>query len=129
MTLDDTTTRRTDAAPVRSYYEILKAGPAAFDPARLRAILAPELVFEGPIAGRRIGAEGFIKGVSGFVETARSIEMLVQVAAGDLEATLYDAELPGGTVRFAEFFGIRGGRIQSLRLLFDAAEYRAKGGR
>lgn len=113
---------------VRAYYDILKEGMASFDPDRLRAILAPDLVFEGPIAGRRVGAEGFIKGVSGFAETMRGLTMLNQLREGGAAATLYDAELPGGTVRFAEFFQLDAGRIQSLRLLYDAAKYRASGG-
>jgi hypothetical protein len=37
--------------------------------------------------------------------------------------------LPGGMVRFAEFFRITDGKIRSLRLHYDAAEYRARGGR
>lgn len=114
---------------VQAYYDTLKGGTASFSQARLRAILAPDLDFEGPIAGRRVGAEGFIKGVSGFAETMNGLTMLHQLHANDRVATLYDAEMPGGTVRFAEFFQVADGRIASLRLLFDATEYRARGGR
>ncbi len=52
-----------------------------------------------------------------------------QLHTADLVATLYDAEMPGGAVRFAEFFHLDGGKIQSLRLVYDATEYRARGGR
>lgn len=114
---------------VRGYYDILKDGKASFDEERLRAILAPDLAFEGPIAGHRVGAEAFIKGVFGFAATMTSLAMVQQLHVGDEAATLYDAEMPGGTVRFAEFFRVADGRIQSLRLLFDATEYRARGGR
>jgi hypothetical protein len=110
---------------VREYYDTL----TRFDPARLRAILAPELVFEGPIAGRRVGAEGFVKGASGFAQAVKRVDMLHLLDSGEEAAALYDAELPGGTVRFAEFFAVEDGRIRSLRLLYDAAEYRAAGGR
>lgn len=110
---------------VREYYDTLKE----FDPERLRAILAPDLVFEGPIAGRRVGAEGFVRGASGFAQAMRGLDMLHVLDAGDEAAALYDAELPGGTVRFAEFFSLAGARIATLRLLYDAAEYRAAGGR
>jgi hypothetical protein len=68
-------------------------------------------------------------GVSGFVETTRGLNRLQELQSGDEAAVLYDAELPGGTVRFAEFFQLDAGRIRSLRLLYDAAEYRARGGR
>lgn len=113
-----------------SYYRVLTAGAAAFDGGRtLRPILAPGLAFEGPIAGRVAGAERFIKGVSGFVETVRVLHLLQRLEVGSRAATLYDAELPGGIVRFAEFFEIAGGRIESLQLLYDATEYVARGGR
>ena len=114
---------------VSAYYDILKDGMASFDEGRLRAILAPDLAFEGPIAGNVVGAERFITGVSGFAGTMRGLTMVHQVRAGDEAAALYDAEMPGGTVRFAEFFQVAEGRIQSLRLLYDASEYRARGGR
>jgi ketosteroid isomerase-like protein len=122
-------TNDTAGPVVRAYYDILKEGTASFDEERLRAILASDLVFEGPIAGHVVGAERFIKGVSGFVETMRSLNMLHQLHAKDMAAALYDAEMPGGTVRFAEFLQIEDGKIHSLRLLYDATEYRARGGR
>ena len=114
---------------VPAYYDILTAGPTSFDEAGLRTILAPDLVFEGPIAGHVTGAERFITGVRGFVETVQRLTMVHQLQGRDLAATLYDAEMPGGTVRFAEFFHIDAGRISSLRLLYDPAEYRVRGGR
>jgi uncharacterized protein YndB with AHSA1/START domain len=42
---------------------------------------------------------------------------------------LYDADLPDGTMRFAEFFTVDAGQIQAIRLLYDAAQHRALGGR
>ncbi len=86
-------------------------------------------LFEGPIAGRADGVERFLRGVTGFVTTVKGIAMVQRIHTATQAAALYDADLPGGTVRFAEFFGIEAGRIRSLRLLYDAAEYRAKGGR
>jgi hypothetical protein len=124
-----TDTSSTTDQVVQAYYDLLQGGTASFDEGRLRGILASDLVFEGPIAGHVVGAERFLKGVSGFVETMRSFDMLRQVHAGHMAAALYDAEMPGGTVRFAEFFEIDGNKIQSLTLLYDAAEYRSRGGR
>lgn len=114
---------------MHEYYDILKGGTASFDEGRLHAILAPDLDFEGPIAGHRIGAAGFIQGVAGFAQTMRGMTMIRQVPGGDTAAALYDAEMPGGTVRFAEFFRAAGGKIQSLRLLYDANDYTTRGGR
>jgi hypothetical protein len=90
MTKTDTST----AQIVQTYYAILTGGMAAYDPAQLRAILATDLVFEGPIAGHVVGAERFSNGVSGFIETMRSLTMVDQLCAGDTAATLYDAEMP-----------------------------------
>jgi hypothetical protein len=122
-------TGHSTAQIVQAYYDILTGGMATFDPARLIAIMATDLAFEGPIAGHVVGAERFSKGVTGFIETARSLTMVHQLYAGDMAATLYDAEMPGGAVRFAEFFQVEHGKIKSLRLLYDATEYRARGGR
>ncbi|MBV9352422.1 MAG: hypothetical protein JOZ23_12940 [Mycobacterium sp.] len=114
---------------IQAYYSILKGGMASFDEQRLREILAPELDFHGPIAGHRIGAEPFIKGVRGLAATMHGLTMVQQLCTDDAAAALYDAEMPGGTVRFAEFFQVNDRRIESLKLLFDRAEYTARGGR
>ncbi|MGC8486848.1 MAG: nuclear transport factor 2 family protein [Clostridia bacterium] len=120
------------AAPyeiIQTYYDSLTGGAAALEPDRLRAILSPDLVFEGPVGGRRVGAEGFIRGVLGFIDTARRLTMIHTLFAANAAAALYDAEMPGGVVRFAEFFELADGRTHSLRLLYDASEYQARGGR
>lgn len=112
----------------RTYYEILGAGPERFDPEALRAILAPDLDFEGPIAGHRVGIEPFLAGAARFARATRHIELLGLLGTGARAAALYDAELPGGAVRFAEFIKVHQGRICSLRLLYDATEYRSRVG-
>ena len=116
---------------VQEYYDSWKDGMATFDRDRLTRILAEDFAFEGPIAGRRRGpAEGFIGGLQRFVEgLQRPIDVLQEVHMDGQSAVLYDAELPGGMMRFAEFFEVKDGRIQSDRLLYDAAQYRALGGR
>ena len=63
------------------------------------------------------------------VETIRTFTVLHQVVADQVVATLYDAQMPGGVVRFAAFLQVSDGKIVSLRLLHDASEYRARGGR
>jgi hypothetical protein len=102
---------------IDTYYELLDD----FDAERLRAILAPDLDFEGSIMGRRSGAEPFIAGAAAFAAAAGSITMLQR----EPTAALYDAELPGGTVRFAEFFEVADGRIRALRLHYDVAAFQA----
>ena len=115
---------------VRAYYGCWRNGIATFDKERLAEILAEDLDFEGSIAGKRRGSAGFIVGLQRFVEGLKApIHVQQQVEAGDEAAVLYDAEIPGGSMRFAEFFRVENGRIASIKLLYDAAQYRALGGR
>ncbi|GAA5207170.1 nuclear transport factor 2 family protein [Microbacterium kyungheense] len=112
------------------YYDVLRAGAEAYRDGRdLLPLLADDFVFDGPIAGRVAGGARFAHGVRGFVENVREITLL-QVVTGDAAAAvLYDAEMPGGAVRFSEFFVFDGDRIAELRIQYDAADYLAKGGR
>jgi SnoaL-like domain len=112
-----------------AYYEILQAEAESYDPQRLRSILVPDLDFDGPIAGHAQGADRFTRGVAGFIETQQGIRFLQQVVTPDAAAVLYDADLPGGTLRFAEFFRFGGGQIASITLLYDPGRYTAFGGR
>ena len=124
-------TATTDSATlVRAYYGSWQNGIATFDKEKLPEILAEDLDFEGSIAGKRRGAAGFILGLQRFVEGLKPpINVQQRVEAGDMVAVLYDAEIPGGSMRFAEFFRVEAGRIASIKLLYDAAQYRALGGR
>lgn len=117
------------AGLVSAYYEILQAEAGSYDPERLRPILVPDLDFDGPIAGHVHGADRFTRGVAGFIETQQGIRFLQQVVTPDAAAVLYDADLPGGTLRFAEFFRFAGGQIASITLLYDPGRYTAFGGR
>jgi ketosteroid isomerase-like protein len=115
---------------IGAYYDSWRHGIGSFDEARLGAILAEDLDFEGPIAGQRRGAAGFIGGLKRFVEGLQEpIDVLHEIDSGNQAAALYDASLPQGRMRFAEFFVVDDGRISAIRLLYDAAQYRALGGR
>lgn len=96
-----------EAAPevLQRYYRILAAGIDAYDAdGELRTLLVDDLEFEGPIAGKRTGAAGFCQGVKGFIATVSDIEVIEEVHGEDGSAMLYDAHMPGGIVRLAEFF-------------------------
>lgn len=123
-----TETEATASTTIHTYYEILESG-TRFDPGRLQRILAPDLVFEGPIAGHRVGAEPFLKGVAGFVASARHLDLRQLIVTANQAAALYDAELPNGTLRFAEFFELDETVITCLRLVFDPTRYTEFGGR
>lgn len=115
---------------LREYYAILRAGAHAYDGGRgLLPLLTEDFVFDGPIAGRIAGAARFAQGVRGFIEAVRELTPLQAVVGTDSAAVLYDAVLPGGVVRFSEFFEFDGGRIRELHIQYNPADYLAKGGR
>jgi hypothetical protein len=116
--------------PLAGYYRILIGGIDAYgDGVELLPLLDEQLDFEGPIAGRLVGAARFIQGVKGFIANVQAVHPLYFVAHDDQAAALYDAELPGGMVRFSEFFAVEHGAIRELRIQYDPADYVAKGGR
>jgi putative acetyltransferase len=118
------------AAVIEDYYRSWRGGISSFDESRVTSVLVEDLDFEGPIAGKRRGAGGFIGGLKRFIEGLQGpIDVLQMLDSGDQAAVLYDAALSKGTMRFAEFFRVVDGRIQSIKLLYDAGQYRALGGR
>jgi hypothetical protein len=114
---------------LQQYYEVLGAGVEKYgDGGSLLGLLGEDFVFEGPIAGRMAGGGRFTHGVRGFIEAVRAITVLQVVSSPGGAAVLYDADLPGGVVRFSEFFVLDGERIRELRIHYDAAAYLAAGG-
>ncbi|MEI2778432.1 MAG: hypothetical protein V9G19_21165 [Tetrasphaera sp.] len=120
-----------EAPPVlQEYYRVLTGGADRYgDGAVLRPLLSEHLDFTGSLAGHLSDAtEGFLHGVAGFIETTQGIAIVRDVHDANGSAVLYDAEMPGGSVRFAEFFTFADGRIASLNLHYDGPDYLAKGG-
>lgn len=120
------------APPVlQEYYRVLTAGPEAYGGGSgLRGLLSDRLDFTGAIAGHVPDAtEAFLQGVAGFIGTVRDIDVLREVHDSAGSAVLYDAAMPGGTVRFAEFFTFSDGLIDTLDVHYDGPDYLAKGGR
>lgn len=111
---------------VLAYYDGWKNGAAAYDEARLRDILASDLKFEGPIAGKQESADTFLPGLLGFVKTLEGLHVLSLICSGDEAAVLYDCDvtMPRGTFRFAEFFRVEGENIREIKLVFDATQFR-----
>jgi hypothetical protein len=118
-------------AVLQEYYRVLTGGADAYGQGEgLRPLLSEHLDFTGSLAGHVPDAtEGFLGGVAGFVATVRGVAMVREVHDEGGSAVLYDAQMPGGTVRFAEFFTFRDGVIDTLDLHYDGQDYIAKGGR
>jgi hypothetical protein len=118
-----------DSPLLRNYYTILTGGIEEYGEGQdLLPLLTDDFVFDGPIAGLVAGAGRFAQGVRGFIEAVSEISFLQAVVTDDSAAVLYDAVLPHGTVRFAEFFEFEAGRIKTLHIHYNAAEYVAVGG-
>ena len=117
---------KTASEVISAYYDSWIGGADAFNVDRLRTILAPDLVFEGPLAGRRVGVDGFLAGLGGVAKAVKSFRMVQQLHDGNQVSSLYDCELsrPEGTFRFAEFFRVEHGRIQTINLSYDGTEFR-----
>ncbi|WP_219417248.1 hypothetical protein [Pseudonocardia nigra] len=58
------------------------------------------------------GGAPFTQGVRGFVANVRKVELIQEVHDPNGTATLYDAHMPKGAVRIAEFFRFADGKIQ-----------------
>src|SRR5260370_32314632 len=78
---------------IEAYYASWQNGIDSFDEADLRRLLAPDFVYEGPLAGRRPGVESFVQGLKAFVNTLNGLRMLTQLRTGDDAAFLYDCHV------------------------------------
>ncbi|SDO65941.1 hypothetical protein SAMN04515671_1617 [Nakamurella panacisegetis] len=119
-----------ESPTLHRYYSILTGGADLYQDGRdLLPLLTDDFVFDGPIAGRMSGGIRFTHGVRGFIETVRDITILQAVVTSAGAGVLYDAQLPNGTIRFSEFFKFHGNKIGQLHIQYNAADYRANGGR
>jgi hypothetical protein len=67
-----------------------------------------------------------VNDVEGFAQMLTRVDLLPRFDTDDAAALLYDCvtETPAGTIRTAEFFGLRDGKIANIRLVFDASALR-----
>lgn len=106
---------------VQNYYEAWTRS----DISAARAYLADDLDFEGSI-DRFTAAEPFTQALASFSGMLKEVRLLHEFYAEDSAALLYDCvtSTPGVTVRTAEFFRVKDGKIREIRLVFDATELR-----
>lgn len=90
-----------------------------------RSCLADDLDFQGPL-DTFSRADEFIAALTAFAQMLTRVDLLERFDADDAAALLYDCvtNSPAGTIRTAEFFGLRDGKIASIRLVFDATALR-----
>jgi hypothetical protein len=90
-----------------------------------RSCLADDLDFQGPI-DTFSSADEFMVALTAFAQMLTRAELLQRFDTDDAAALLYDCvtNSPAGTIRTAEFFGLRDGKIATIRLVFDATALR-----
>ena len=95
------------------------------DMATARSCLADDLDFQGPI-DTFSNADDFIATLTGFAQMLSRVDLLQELYTGDAAALLYDCvtNSPAGTIRTAEYFWLRDGKIARVRLVFDATVLR-----
>lgn len=106
---------------IENYHNAWTSG----DIAKARGYLADDLDFRGSIATFS-KADDFVAALAFFQHILLDVTMLESFFSETGAALLYDCNTasPAGTVRTAEFFTVRDGRICEIRLVFDATELR-----
>ena len=95
-------------------------------------LLAEDIVFHGPV-DRVKGREANIKLNESFFPIVRGVNMIRTMEQGDMVATQVEFKLaaPSGkeiTLEMAEFYEVRDGKIQNIRVYYDAEEFRVEFG-
>src|SRR6516165_4171694 len=90
-----------------------------------RSCLVDDLDFQGSI-DTFTTADEFIATLSGFAAMVSRVVLLQELYGDNTAALLYDCvtNSPAGTIRTAEFFWLRDGKIATIRLVFDATVLR-----
>ena len=96
-------------------------------------LVADDITFTGPAAGVVRGKEDFIALNNDFFPRVRGYEAVSAFGQGDLallEGALTVATPNGGEIRFAlaEIYEVKGGKIQNIRIYYDAEEFRKEFG-
>ncbi len=90
-----------------------------------RVYLADDLDFQGSIDTFH-RADDFIVALTMFQKMLSRVSLVYSLYSESGAALLYDCDTmsPAGVIRTAEFFTVIGGKIKSIRLVFDATELR-----
>jgi ketosteroid isomerase-like protein len=103
---------------VRGYYDAWTSR----DLGRARGYLADDLEFQGSL--RRFSrADDFIPALEQFLQILEDVRLLKELYEGDDAMMLYDCMTGrAGTIRTAEAFTVRDGKIRDIKLVFDPTE-------
>jgi hypothetical protein len=106
---------------VTNYHDAWTSG----DIAAARVYLADDLDFQGSIDTFE-KADDFIGALAMFQKMISRVTLIEDFYSDSGAALLYDCDTmsPAGVIRTAEFFTVAGGKIKSIRLVFDATDLR-----
>jgi hypothetical protein len=106
---------------IKNYHNAWTVG----DMEAARSYLADDLDFQGSIDTFR-KADDFIAALTMFQKMIMKVTLIYSFYSDSGAALLYDCETtsPAGVIRTAEFFTVTGGKINTIRLVFDATELR-----
>jgi ketosteroid isomerase-like protein len=106
---------------VTTYYKAWTTG----DHAKARALLADDLKFDGSIDHFQ-KADDLLRALQGFTQMVTGVNLIAEFFSGDQAMLLYDCvtPTPAGTIRTAEHFIVRDGKIREIKVVFDASELR-----
>ena len=111
------------AAVIRGYYDAWTS--KEFDQAA--SLLAQDLTVEVPVNDYP-DAGSFAAALESFGSMSARTELLAAMSAGKEGMLLYDMDVQGlGTLRVAEHFTVRQGKITRIRQIHDTAAVRAAG--
>lgn len=93
-----------------------------------KTLLAEDVVFQGPM-NKVKGRKAYIELAGIFFSMVRNYQLLHNLDSKNLAAIegYYTAMTPSGktvTLEMAEFYEVKMGRIKSIRIYFDAEEFR-----
>jgi limonene-1,2-epoxide hydrolase len=90
------------------------------DMAAAARYVAADVVFDGPFA-HLTGAEAYLEGLAAFARHVTGMRLLAAFGDDDQALIMYELTTdPFGTIRGAERFAVRDGRIQTDLLTFDS---------
>lgn len=115
----------TPAETVRVFTEAWTSG----DMDAAASYVADDVVFDGPL-GHVDGRQAYMDGLRGLAQIFKSVKILAAYGDDTQALIMYEAPTDSyGTLTCAKLFTLRGGKIVSDRLTFDATEMRqARGG-
>ena len=106
---------------VRSFYRAWTSREMT----KARSLLADDLSFEGSVERFQTG-DDFSRSLKDFVAMLTEVRLIAELYSTEDAILLFDCvtPTPAGTIRKAEYFKVKDGKIQSIKAVCDTTELR-----